>query len=57
MSRARAARERPGAKGVTGRERDYDEVLSRVLPSTTDRIEPVKAWPRSTNGSPGQQAG
>jgi hypothetical protein len=26
---------------MTGQERDYDEVLSRVLHSTTDRIEPV----------------
>ena len=26
---------------MTGQERDYDEVLSRVLHSTTDHIEPV----------------
>src|SRR5689334_20068569 len=41
MTKFRGARKRPGARGMTGQERDYDEVLSRVLHSTTDHIEPV----------------
>src|SRR5689334_24781321 len=41
MTKFRGARKRPGARGMTGQERDYDEVLSRVLHSATDHIEPV----------------
>ena len=38
---------------MTGQERDYDEVLSRVLHSTTDHIEPVG----DGFGDPGDGAG
>jgi len=39
--KAQGGRERPGARGMTAQERDYEAILSRVLHTTTDQLEPV----------------